>query len=598
MNMRNSTAISVAAWFGLMAGLGEVAGVWVQRHFLGEVTFLGDDQVWMAPLADLLLFLGAGFMLRLVTRLLPERWRWPVSMFALSAAATAAVLLVWPQLARWAVALLAIGGAVRIAQLTAAREAAVTAALRRRLAPLAMLLLLLGLVSVAARFVRERRTVAGLPPARSGAPNVILLIWDTVRSQNVGAYGYKRPTTPTFDSLTAQGVRFAHSLPAAPWTLPSISSMFTARWPHEHGADWLVPLNDRYPVLAQAFDSAGYRTGGFVANMFYCSREHGLARGFSHYADFRVTVGELFYNASIGRGVLNQAWLHDWIGVYDQAGSNSAEDVNRMFLHWLDRPSDRPFFAFLNYFDAHVPRLMPAPFDHRFGDPKRRPLHLIRYSLHHADMRGWLLFPPELMQTEIDAYDSGIAYMDRETAQLVDALRRRGMLDNTVLIVTADHGELFGEHGVAGHGTSLYRGAVEVPLLIVAPGKLPTGVVVDAPVTLKDLAQTALDLAGAPDPFGLPGASLRRYLTGSAPRDTVLIELGPQAGRQAVRFPKIGTGMASIVMDGHQYIRNGDGTEELYAFPDDSAQASDLVPMPEGQALLPRYRSALDVLRR
>ncbi len=197
------------------------------------------------------------------------------------------------------------------------------------------------------------------------------------------------------------------------------------------------------------------------------------------------------------------------------------------------------------------------------------------------------------MHTEVDAYDGAIAYMDRETGALLDALRERGLLANTVVIITADHGESFGERGIGGHGTSLYREQIEVPLLIVAPGQLPVGVVVDRPITLRDLAQTAIDLAGIRDPLGLPGRSLRQQVGGSPPADTLLSELRPLPSRPEVRFPKIGGGMASVVLDGWHYIRNGNGSEELYRFAEDPGQVVDLSNDPGSASILASLRAAL-----
>jgi arylsulfatase A-like enzyme len=588
----------VAAWFGLAAGLGEALSWAVRRHLLHQLTFLSRDQVWMAPLTDVVLFLALGLFLQLGSRLLPDRWRWPVSIFAFTCAATAAVLMVWPQIAPWAVWLLGAGVGTRMAQSSAAREAEVTAALRRTLLPLGALVLLVGLVGMTTRALAERRALAAFPSARPGAPNVLLLVWDTVRRQNVGAYGYHRPTTPTFDSLTRAGVRFDHAVAAAPWTLPSHSTIFTARWPHEHRADWLAPLDSRYPVLAQAFDSGGYRTGGFAGNRYYCGYEFGLARGFTHFVDYRVTPGEMFYSASLGRAISNMQWPRRITGYYNAMGHSTAADVNREFLRWLGGQSDRPFFGFLNYMDAHAPRVAPAPFDAMFGAPLARPLHRIVYSNHDAEMAGWPFFGTKLMQTEIDAYDGAIAYMDRETGALLAALRQRGLLENTIVIITADHGESFGERGVGGHGTSLYREAIEVPLLIIAPGRVPMGAIVNRPVSLRDLAQTALDLAGLRDPFGFPGVSLRRHLEGPVAEDTLLSELQPLPDRPQARFPKIGNGMASVVLGGWHYIRNGNGTEELYRFADDPAQPVDLIHDSIATTVLPSLRAALNATLR
>lgn len=589
--------LGIAAWFGLAAGFGEALSWIIRRPVRGELTHFSRDQAWMAPLTDVILFLALGLILEFALGVLPERWRWRGFIFVLTVAATAAIFLVWPQISRWATWLMALGIGVRVSQLLTQREANVRNAVRRSIVPLAAAVLLIGLSFPTARFFAERRALAALPAPKPGAPNVLLLIWDTTRRQNVSAYGYRRPTTPVFDSLARVGTLFGHAIATTSWTLPSHASMFTGLWPHEHGANWHDPLDSRHPVIAQVFDSSGYRTGGFVGNQYYCGNEFGLTRGFSHFVDYRVTPGEIFYNASFGRALSDWTWPHNIAGSWNAMGHNTAGDVNSEFLRWLDRGSDRPFLAFLNYFDAHAPRVVPAPFDAKFGNPEARPMHRMLYANHDAEVGGWPSFPPSLMQTEIDAYDASIAYMDRETGTLLEALRQRGLLANTIVIITADHGEAFGERSVGGHGTNLYRETIEVPLMILAPDQLPAGSVVNNPVTLRDIAQTTIDLAGIRDPFGLPGRSLRLQASGSATADTLLSELRAQPGRRA-KLPKIGTGMASIVFDGWHYIGNGDGSEELYRLTEDPAQAVDLINDPGSASILPMLRETLGAVRR
>ncbi len=595
MNFLRTLRLALGA--ALLGALAEVASIALRRSGLHQMVFLSRDHPWLAPLGNLALFTVLALVLAGLTGWLAPRRRYALQGGVLAALAAAGVLLCWPQLSDWAVGFLALGLGARVGTWCWQAGDQVDRLVRRSLPVLALLTVLVGAGSILAARRTESGMLAALPPPRPGAPNVLLIIWDTVREQNVSAYGYARPTTPVFDSLAQRGARFAHAITAAPWTLPAHASMFTGRWAHEHGADWLVPLDDRYPVVAQAFDSAGYRTGGFVANMFYASHEHGLARGFSRYRDFRPSAGEALYSAALGRALTDQATLRRLTGYYQEIGFNTAEDVNRMFLDWADRPSERPFFGFLNYIDAHVPRLVPAPWDAKFGDPARRPFHLIRYDLHHANMLGWVRFGAARMQTELDAYDGGIAYLDHATGELVNALAARGILDSTIVVIASDHGELFGEHGVGGHGTSLYRTAIEVPLLILAPGRVPMGVTLDTPISLRDLPLTLLELAGARDPFGFPGRSLGPLLRGEnvLSVDTLLAELGPQAD-VGERFPKIGTGMATVIADGFQYIRNGNQTEELYAFPGDPEQLADLSLTPAGQALLPKYRALLPAL--
>jgi len=593
----DASPLLLAVWIGLAGGLLEVASVSYQKFALGHFSYLSRYFGWMTPVGNLALFLVLGLALMLLGRLVPRLRTVEWSVGSLAAAGAMGVLLAWPELHRAAVVIMALGIGVQCGRWAARHAVAVQRGARRTLPALVGLAVLVGLVSTVAVKYPGWRARRDKPAARPGAPNVLLLVWDTVRDQNLSSFGYARRTDPVLDSLGDAGVRFAHAIAAAPWTLPSHATFFTGRWPHEHKADWTVALDDRYPVISEAFDSNGYRTGGFAGNTFYCTREYGLSRGFDRWVALRVKPAQILYSAALGRAILNQAWLHQLVGDYRPAGGNTAGTINDELLDWLDDSGERPFFAYLNYFDAHVPRLVPAPYDRSFGNPDARHLDQIQYSLNHADLRGWLSYGPEEMQTEVDAYDSGIAYMDAQLGQLLDSLRARHLLDNTIVVVTSDHGELFGEHGVAGHGTSVYREAVEVPLIVTAPGRVPRGRVVQQAVSLRDLPATLLNLAGQPDPVDFPGQSLARFIASdSVVADSVLVELGPQGDRQIVRFPKIGTGMRAVFMDGNEYIRNGDGTEELYAFPGDVQQRHDLVGGAVGAALLPAFRAAVDTV--
>src|SRR5690606_4189905 len=168
-----------------------------------------------------------------------------------------------------------------------------------------------------------------------------------------------------------------------------------------------------------------------------------------HYdADPVFSLIDFFAATTVGREIVNDREWRLRLGMLQKPGRKYADDVNREFLEWLGDGSDRPFFVFLNLFDAHHPYLPPPPFDTLFGPllPGRDP-----------GMVEGRTFTPRELQAEIDAYDGGIAYQDRQLALLLEELERRGELENTIVIVTSDHGEEFGEHGVFTHGNSLYQ---------------------------------------------------------------------------------------------------------------------------------------------
>ena len=149
---------------------------------------------------------------------------------------------------------------------------------------LGLVLILAGWV-VGGEWLAERREASRpLPPG--DPPNVLLITLDTVRADHLSLYGYGRPTSPVLERLARLGIRFDEARAPAPWTLPSHASMFTGRWHHELSVDWMTPLDKKYPTLAEYLGSRGYATAGFVANLFACSYDSGLSRGFTHYEDY------------------------------------------------------------------------------------------------------------------------------------------------------------------------------------------------------------------------------------------------------------------------------------------------------------------------
>ncbi len=177
---------------------------------------------------------------------------------------------------------------------SAAAVAAFLRLVRRTVPLLAGALLTIMLVTIGGRAWSEHRAAAALPPAPAGARNVLLIVWDTVRAGNLSLYGYERPTTPNLERLAGRGVRFDLAFSTSSWTLPAHASLFTGRWPHELGVDWKSPLRDDVPTLAEYLAAHGYDTAGFAANLDYCTRETGLARGFAHYEDFPIDLYDAF----------------------------------------------------------------------------------------------------------------------------------------------------------------------------------------------------------------------------------------------------------------------------------------------------------------
>jgi arylsulfatase A-like enzyme len=434
-------------------------------------------------------------------------------------------------------------------------------------------------------------------PIVKGVPNVLFIVLDTVRAKNLGVCGYARETTPRLSRLAARGVGFNDARSAAPWTLPSHATMFTGRWPSELFEYPEQKLDSSVPTLAEYLGRNGYATAGFVANTFYCNSGFGLGRGFDHYEDFYenfgTSPGEILRHSALGRRLLDLAGVEEAIRL---DGRKDADQINSDFLTWQSTRGPRPFFAFLNYMDAHAPYIAPARADHHFGLRATTPSD-------QKILNDWqkITTPPtdpRAIELARDAYDDCIAFLDSALGRLFDELERRGIFDNTLVVVTSDHGEEIGEHQLVGHGRSLYREELHVPLIVVKPGRVPSGRRIAEPVSLRDLPATIVDLLQLSDNSPFPGRSMvplwstRPGLDKPDPgivRSEVALRL--KASTKKDRPPALRGPMASVVAEGMSYIRNADGSEELYRLLDDPAEAKNLAEIKDAQPALRRLRA-------
>ena len=371
--------------------------------------------------------------------------------------------------------------------------------------------------------------------ARDGAPNVMLVVLDTVRADHLGCYGYDRPTGPRLDALSADGVRFEQAYAAAPWTLPSHASLFTGLHPQTHGTGWEHPrLHDGragidgvtsydFPVLAEELGSRGYATFG-ASSKSWIRHQTGLTQGFAEYCD--LSQPSLADSFLIRRLLLRYTGESEDLAVRMDKGG---QDLIDRTLGWLDdgRPSDRPFFSFLNLNEAHDPYYPPAKFWTRFlpegvavEDTKPRALDQST-EYRRANWEGKERYSDAEIEILKALYDAEILYQDGLLGELIDGLQARGLLDNTLLIITSDHGEEFLETGNRiGHQMSLSDRLVRVPLIMHWPAGLSGTGTVPSMASLVDVFPTVLELtAGSAEEAGGPpveGVSLVPAITGES----------------------------------------------------------------------------------
>jgi arylsulfatase A-like enzyme len=590
--------LATSAWLGLMIGVIEVSILLVEKYQNHVATIgallLNRHYPWMIPVAHVALFVAFGLALELFGRSRPALAQ-SISSLVLGSLAILELLLTIRVLSTIACVLLGCGIASRLIPKMEPYRPVFSGVVRVSLAPLGLGLVLLVVGRHAQLAWGEHRAMTK-EPAVAGSPNVLLLVLDTVRAKSLGLYGYTRETSPRLDRLARSGVSFAEARSTAPWTLPSHAGMFTGRWPgelfqyHEQGLDPSVP------TLAAYLGRHGYATAGFVANTFYCNSGFGLANGFDHYEDFdeisHVSPSEILRNAEAGRRLI--ALVGE--GGHRSVERKDADRINGDFLEWLPTRGNRPFFAFLNYMDAHAPYSPPARAEGHFGIRPTTPDDFKKLA--QWQDREYIPDDPRETQMARDAYEDCIAFLDEALGRLFDELDRRGLRENTLIIVAGDHGEEIGEHRLVGHGRSLYRDELHVPLIIVKPGKLPSGRVVPEPVSLRDLPATVVDLLGLSEGSPFPGRSLAPLWTSRPghPRPNPglvksQVAIRARCDRNGSRPPAIRGPMVSVVAEGMTYIRNANGDEELYRLLEDPDEAKDLARDETLRPILERLRA-------
>ncbi|MGZ4733945.1 MAG: sulfatase, partial [Terriglobales bacterium] len=444
-----------------------------------------------------------------------------------------------------------------------------------------------------------RRAVAQLPPAAPGAPIVLVIVVDTLRADHVSSYGYARPTTPNLDRIARQGVLFENAISTSSWSLPSHVSLVTGRYLFEHGVGnvqpepwlgWKSTSLGGFATLGEALQEKGYRTGAFSANRTYFSRDLGFGRSFIHFEDYFHSPADMFVRTLYGREfarIYLKRSDHSlvkrilrrlgWTSLLDQdaEGSGSyggafgvrkrADVVNKEAMEWIGADRQRPFFAFLNYFDVHDP----------YGGPR--------------DYRK----PSWPQQTSIDAYDNGVKYVDDYMGQLMDELEVRGLAKNTLVVITSDHGESLGQHHLETHGRALYWELIRVPLVICYPGHVPAGVKIERPVTNAGIPDTVIKLVGGDESrFSGPALSVLWTNPMAATRwPDPIAELaqnrypGKHDKEADLLVPTASSGaMRSIVSAKWHLITHDKLGDQLYDWTRDPGEFNDLVSTSEGKA--------------
>lgn len=312
-----------------------------------------------------------------------------------------------------------------------------------------------------------------------GPPNVLLVVVDTLRADRLGCYGSGADLTPRMDALAKEGVVFVNAQAHAPWTLASFASIFTSKLPTEHGAGGQIgsfrTLAEEHLTLAEWLTDEGYDTG-CVTNVPFLSDDFGTLQGFAH-RDVAI------HNSNVEM--------------------RSATESTDAALAWLEQRNDpdAPWMLFLHYFDPHAVYAPPPEFrrKHAAEEDREGAWTFGTRSQMMALRKGSLVLSEEVVRRAEKLYDGEVAYTDDEFGRLIETLRDRDELDNTIVVLTSDHGEEFLEHGGFEHGHSLYEELTRVPWILWAPEHLEPARIETA-VAHVDLAPTLGGLLG----FGIP----------------------------------------------------------------------------------------------
>ncbi|MEQ1567093.1 MAG: sulfatase [Myxococcota bacterium] len=433
---------------------------------------------------------------------------------------------------------------------------------------------------------------------RPRRPNVLVILWDTTRADHLSVYGYRRPTTPQLDAFAAEGAVFERASSPGIWTLPSHASLFTGLAPESHGANerWMW-LDDRFLTVAEHFGANGYATFTMAANTLLCD-ETNLVQGFDVQLNtFRGKVSKAAKAATHRKVLPNDSsnelapnWRPPSHGAHNAewaraAYKEAAPIVTQALVEWIDRrkTQDKPFFAFLNLMEAHTPRVPSMESRRRVlaDDPELIDLGL-QTDAGHINLHFYNFGKVEYTDRQLEAitgvYDAALGDLDLATGALFDALDQRGVLDDTIVVFTSDHGENLGDHHLFNHRFALWDSLVHVPLIVRGPG-VPVGRF-DRPVSTLDLFATVSRLAGLPRP---PGISDHDWFDG--PAAPAVTHLAPPLSREITTVKNVYPDVAlepwmksghAVVEDGAKLVRLSDGTRALYDLRADPGELSPL----------------------
>lgn len=377
--------------------------------------------------------------------------------------------------------------------------------------------------------------------------HVVVILVDTLRADRLGCYGYRRPTSPAIDRLAEESVLFENAFSSSAWTAPAVASLFTSLYPSEHGVTTfqrVLPKSAR--TLAEVLVAQGFRATALSANFAAAGTRNGVARGFDPFVEVAPEAGQR------ARTTLEEMKAADAVAMTDRATAALQ-----------DAFAARTFF-YVHYMDPHSPYDPPEPYRGSFLHPYAGPISGAEAQLVELSVEPGKLGAADWQRID-DLYDGTVAFADAEIGRLLGELRRRGILDESIVVLVADHGEEIGDHGGIGHGQALYDEVRRVPLLVRLPGGRHGGERVKTAFPMVDLGPTLLGLLEVRDDRAVSGRDRGSLLAGADADDpeggafSELFEIWPPT----ILSPPIRHSRALATRD-WSYLVGVSGNEELY----------------------------------
>jgi arylsulfatase A-like enzyme len=337
-------------------------------------------------------------------------------------------------------------------------------------------------------------------------PNILLISVDMLRPDHLGCYGYDRPTSPNIDRLAAEGALFENAISSTSWTLPAHAALFTGLVDSVHGCtDTDRRLSENRHTLAERLREAGYATVGFFSGP-YLHPVFGLGQGFDEYVDCTSY-------AALSTQTAEETGTVDGTKIWDASHTDiTSPEVSRRVIEWLKANRRRPFFMFVHMWDVHFDFIPPPPYDRKF-DPDYQGSIDGRRFLFNTTVNASM--PRRDLEHVIALYDGEIAWTDEHIGQMLDEVDALGLRDSTIVVLLADHGTEFFEHGRKAHRQTLYEEVIRIPLIVRYPGRIEAGSRHAVQVGIIDVLPTITELAGLGVPDDVMGQSLAPLFSGA-----------------------------------------------------------------------------------